>query len=339
MLYGTVISATPTELTGRLAIPAGANSGTYSVVVTTVDGGTGSKSNAFRINYLPLPAISSINQTSGYRNSTVVFTLMGQNFQTGGTYARLYINSTVAPVEAILTSITDTRITGSVTIPASQPSGIYRLDILTLDGGSASRKNAFTINPLPKPQITAVTPASSYRNRTLVITVTGTNFQPYGGTYVNLTHPANNTDISLSLISINANRLNGTITIPPDAPTTLFWKLNVTTLDGGRITRPSAITFKQYPSPTFLSITPVKGNRATPVAFTLKGTNFQMEGTNVTFWNRTGNTVVVPTIFTVSTNQVTGSVLFPADANQSWFVNISTVDWGQIGKEKAFAAL
>jgi PKD repeat protein len=338
-LYGTITSVTSGRITGTLAIPADQNGGSCDLVVSTIDGGSATRENAFTINNLPLPVISSINQTTGFKNSTVAFAITGNYFQPwGSTFVRLS-SPAGAPVNAAVTNVTGTKITGTFRIPAGAATGKYRLDVVTLNGGTAALQNAFTINPAPKPQITAVSPTWTYRNRTLIITVTGANFQPSGGTYVNLTHPANNTDISMSLISVTPGRLNGTVMIPPDAPTSLLWKLNVTTLDGGRATMPSAITIKTYPAPAFGSISPVKGNRGAPIAFTLKGTNFQTEGTNVTFWNRTGNTVIVPTLVSVSPTEVTGSVLFAADANQSWYVNITTVDGGQIGKEKAFTAL
>jgi C1A family cysteine protease len=338
-LYGSVTSITGTKISGTLAIPADAAAGPCDLMVTTVDGGTTTKESAFTISFPPLPTITSINQTAGFRNSTVPFLITGNNFQPGGgTWVRLYAPG-VPQIDGALASVTGPTMTGTFTIPWNAATGKYRLDVFTVSGGGASRMSAFTVNPVPKPVIATVTPAQSYRNRTLIITVTGTSFQPSSGTYVNLTHPANSTDISVTLISVTPTRLNGSVTIPPDAPTTLLWKLNVTTIDGGRGTRPSAIAIQQYPAPTFGSITPARGNRSVPVAFTLKGTNFETGGTTVTFWNRTGNTAIAPTILSVSTTQVTGSVLFPADANQSWYVNISTVDWGTVAKEKAFTAV
>ena len=335
-LYGAVTSATDTRITGTLAVPAGTTGGVYDLLVTTVDGGTAAREGALTLNYFPLPVISAINQTSGYRNTTVPFIITGTNFQPGGgTFVR--INSTAgAPVPASLSSVTGTGITGSFAIPYNAASGKYRLDVLTVSGGSASRQNAFTVNPMPKPLITAISPAQSYRNRTFIVTVTGNYFQPAGGTFVNLTHVTNSTDISMSLISVTTTRLNGTVTVPPDAPTTPVWKLMVTTIEGGQSARSSAISIQSYPAPTFTSIAPNSGLNNTIVAFTVKGTNFQAGGTNMTFWNRTGNTVLAPTIISVSPTQVIGNVTIPPHANQSWYVNISTVDGGLVSKEKAF---
>ncbi|MDD4137857.1 MAG: hypothetical protein PHT99_08215, partial [Methanoregula sp.] len=78
------------------------------------------------------------------------------------------------------------------------------------------------------------------------------------------------------------------------------------------------------------------GYNGATVAFTLTGTNFQEGGTNVTFWIRAGNTVLVPLILNVKSTQFVGSVALPPEVNQSWYVNISTVDGGSVSKEKAF---
>jgi hypothetical protein len=223
------------------AVPADATSGSYDVVVSTLDGGIASKTNAFTINYLPIPTITSINLTSAYRNSTVDFFLTGKNFQPNGTYVRLYLNATAPQVDANLNVVTSTKVIGRFTIPASQPTGKYRVDLITVSGGSATKFNAFTINPAKQPTFNSLTPTTDYEN--------------------------------------------------------------------------------------------------SPVAFTLKGTNFQPGGTIVTFWNKTGNKVLEPTIFSTSTTQIVGSVYIPVDYTGAWYVNITTVDGGMVSRENVFTTL
>ncbi len=249
MVYGAVSSATSTTITGTFVVPAGSTGGTYDLLVTTVDGGSTSKAAAFTLNNLPLPTISAINQTAGYRNTTVPFTITGTNFQpgAGGTYVR--INSTAGPpVLATLSSVTGTIITGTFAIPYNAVTGLYRLDLLTTSGGSASKLNAFTVNPMPAPVISSVSPASSFRNRTFVLTVTGANFQPDGLTLMaaDLVSPAA-VYYNVSLISATTTRFNGSVTVFANATTATPWKLNVTTKEGGRTSRPSAITIQSYP--------------------------------------------------------------------------------------------
>jgi hypothetical protein len=335
-MYGAVTSISPTRITGTFTIPPNADGGSHDLMVRTVDGGTTIRQNALVIDNLPLPVITSINQTSGFRNSTVIFDIKGNYFlPNGGTFVRL--NSTAAvPIYGVLSSVTATDAIGTFTIPYNAGTGYYRLDLVTVSGGPASKPNAFAVSPQPRPLITTTTPTQSYRNRTFFMTVTGSNFQAGSGTSVFLTHPTGNVNITMGLTSLTPVRLNGTITVPADAPTTPLWKLNVSTIDGGVATKSAAIAIQSYPAPTFTSITPASGLNNTVVAFTVRGTNFQTPGTNVTFWNKTGNAVLDPTILSVSSTQVAGTVSIPSNANQSWYVNISTVDGGLVSKVNVF---
>ena len=336
-IYGRVTSVTPASITGTLAVSADGTGGAYGLTVATVDGGSTSRESALTIVSLPLPVISTINQTSGYRNTTVTFAIKGNYFlPDGGTFVRLYTSADGSAIPATLTNVTGTRITGTFRIPSNATTGVYRLDVLTVSGGSGGKLNAFAVKPLPRPQILSVSPAQSYRNRTFVLTVTGNYFEPDSGTIVDLTSPTGGVVLNISLINVTTTWLNGTVTIPADAPTTPLWKLNVTTIDGGLSTKASAVTVQSYPRPTFTSITPASGLNDTVVSFTVKGTNFQTGGTDITFWNRTGNTVLVPTIINISSTQLSGNISIPSHANQSWYVNISTVDGGTLSREKAF---
>jgi metallophosphoesterase (TIGR03768 family) len=339
-IYGRIVSATNTKATGTFAVPALSTGGTYDLVVTTVDGGSATKESAFTVNAFPLPVVSAINLTSGYRNTTVPFLITGNNFQPdGGTWVRLY--STTAPqIDGILTNVTGPKMSGTFTIPYNAGTGKYRLDVFTVSGGGGSRLNAFTVNPLPAPTVSSVLPADSYRNRTFVITATGTNFQPDGLTLmtVDLISPAN-LYYNVSLISATTTRLNGTVTVPANATTATGWKLNITTKEGGRASKPSAIIIKAFPAPGFTKITPATAYSGGTVSFTLGGTNLEAGGTNVTLWNRTGNTVLVPDILWSNATMVIGSITIPSVTDQSWYVNISTVDGGSVGAPKAFTVI
>ena len=50
------------------------------------------------------------------------------------------------------------QITGNVSIPFNAPTGAYRLDITTADGGVVNKPNAFTVNVFPAPAITTGVP-------------------------------------------------------------------------------------------------------------------------------------------------------------------------------------
>ena len=81
-IYLNITSINPTTIVGTLNITRDATPGAYDVAVTTVDGGTATKESAFTINFIPLPTISNINRTFGYKNTTVTFLINGKDFQT-----------------------------------------------------------------------------------------------------------------------------------------------------------------------------------------------------------------------------------------------------------------
>jgi hypothetical protein len=200
------------------------------------------------------------------------------------------------------------------------------------------KQNAFTIGLPKQPTIGSITPKEAYVNSTFVITVKGTDFQPDGGTYVNLFHPDGPQNITVNPVSVTPTQFTGTVTIPADAPTTTLWKLNLSTINGGAA-KPQAFTIKSVPAPGFGSLTPTSGFENTTVAFTLKGSNFQATedgGTNVTFWNKATNQVLLSTLYSVNSTWAVGSVELPNYYNGTWAVNISTGDGGTITKNAGF---
>ena len=332
-LNTTLTSVTPTKITGNFTIPADVSTSTLDLVVTTIDGGTTVKTSAFNVNYLPLPTLAAapLNVTSAYKNSTVTFILLGNYFQPDNTYVRLYLNSSVTPVYAVLTSVTPTRITGSFTIPYDQPSGKYRLDLFTTSGGSVSKLSYFTISPAPRPTISGISPTTIYQNNTFLMTVNGDNFQTGSGTNVSLSYGTN--QYFMTLNSVTKKQLNGTFTIPLTATAATGYKLNVTTLDGGGMATPYSFTVMQNPKAVVTAISAGTSTnpayRNTTVAFTVTGKYFQTQdgAMNVTFWNRTQNQPFNATLYSVTTTQIIGSVFIPSDAPlNTWYVNASSAD-------------
>jgi len=195
--------------------------------------------------------------------------------------------------------------------------------------------NAFTVNTAKQPSITSVTPSPAYVNSTFIITIKGQNFQPEGGTFVYLVHPTGPQNIQVSLISLTATQLNGTVTIPADAPTSALWKLNVTTLDGG-ISKPFAVTIKPVYPPTIGTITPATGYPNGTISYTLKGTNFQPGMTTVDLSNP-GFGELNTTIYSITATQIIGGISFPANApTGTWRLNVTTPDGGKTSRVSAF---
>jgi PKD repeat protein len=338
-----IINVTGPAIRGSIVLPPGLWTGPYDVQVWTADGGTATKAGAFTITTQRNPTVTSIAPVTAPKNSTAAFVIRGTNFPTlAPPLVRLYRAADGYAIYATVSDSNITTITGTFDIPFNATAGRYRLDIASpVTVSSGSKENAFTVTNVSAPQVTAVTPTSAYRNRTFVITVTGSNFQGSSGTTANLSTPSYAREISLALINLTPTRFNGTVTFPADVPAGASWKLNITTIDGGTTTKTSAIAITSYPEPTIGTITPVTGFRNTTVLFTLTGTNFQTAGGNDTyvwFWNRTSHAMIAPTIYSVTPTLVTGSIALPDDADPAYNVNITTVDGGTVMKQNAFAA-
>ena len=234
----TVNTITATTINGTVVVPYNAPTGAWNVSVTTLDGGTIWKPSAFTVSRFPAPTILSISPVSGFRNTTVSYTITGTNFMPGQTTVVLS-NTSSGELASTVYSVTSTRITGAFEIPSTIPTGAWRLNVSTLDGGLASKPSAFTVNKLPVPAITSFTPSTAYRGTPVSFVINGNNFQPGGLTTVNLTK-AGQTDIQTTLTSVFPTQITGTVTIPSDN-TTGSWKVNVTTVDGGVGTKLNAI--------------------------------------------------------------------------------------------------
>ena len=163
----------------------------YRLQVTTKDGGTVSKLQAFTITPLPLPVMNTLTPASGYLNIMVPFTLTGNYFLNGGTTVILRTVGTTIP--ATLTSVNTTTVQGSFVIPGTARTGSYSLYVITTGGGFNSKPNMFTVKT--PPVITTISPASGYRSTTVAFTLTGTNFEP-GATAVTFLNQSANQSVA-----------------------------------------------------------------------------------------------------------------------------------------------
>jgi hypothetical protein len=337
MLYSVISN----KIIGNVIIPAGAPSGKYRLEVTTADGGVVSKNEAFTITAQPLPTITSITPTSAYQNSTVSFTLKGKDFQQGGTVVKLRavgttINATVSSISSDLTTAT-----GTFDVPYNSATGLYRLDVITTNGGFASKMGAFTVNRNLKPTITSISPNSGLRNTSVLFTLKGTNFQPDGTTFFFLNQSVNGSvdtivNITPTVYSISSTQIIGGVDIPLNASQKL-WKINISTVNGGQNTALAAFTVNPMPKPTITAISPTKGAAGSTVMFTLTGTNFQERaGTKVYFLN--GGQNISASISWISPTSLTGTVAIPAGTGK-WSVNAITVDGGNYTKANIFSAV
>ena len=336
----TVNTITATTISGTVVVPFQAPTGSWNVSVTTFDGGTVWKAPAFTVSNFPAPTITSITPATGTKGSPVAFTLVGTNFELAGTSVNIIEDTSGTVLNTTLISVTPTKIVGNFTIPANVPASLYRLQVATADGGVVSKIQAFTINYLPLPVMTTLTPNSGYLNGPVPFTLTGNNFLD-GGTTVTLRTVG--TTITASTTSVNTTTVLGSFPIPLSAGTGPY-TLYVVTTGGGFNSRATTSTGApiftvQTPTPMIGTISPPSPwYRDTTVAFTLTGSNFQSDSTTVTFQNQTLNKTagagpineMDPMIFSVTPTQIVGSVSIPNNVDlTTWKVNVTTLNGGQ----------
>jgi hypothetical protein len=226
----TLTRITSTAIDGTIQIPADAPTGMYRLDIITADGGVVNRINAFRVNAVSPPVISTLTPTSGAKNSIVAFTITGSNFQDGDkTSLALQDDVSGSLLTTRIYSVTPTKIIGSVDVPGSVPSGKYRLEVTTADGGKVNRYEAFTVNYLALPVITSISPTSGTHGTAVNFTLKGNNFVD-GGTIVRIRAPGST--INSTLTSTNFTTAAGYFPIPAGAPPGPY-RLDVITLGGG----------------------------------------------------------------------------------------------------------
>jgi PKD repeat protein len=335
-----VNGGTSTTLTGNLAIPGNATTGPYRLDIITADGGVVNKRDAFRVETVKAPTIISLTPDSGTKGTQVAFTLTGTNFQPGKTSVRIVDDTTGTEAYTSLLGTTPTRIIGTFGIPATAPSGKYRLEVKTADGGETSRYEAFTVRYLGLPVITSLTPASGNRNSTVQFILKGGNFVD-GGTTVRLRAPDSTIRATLTEVNTTTGTITGSFFIGANNVTGPY-RLDVITTNGGFSRMQNAFTVRNAVSPSVGSISPASGSRGKTVAFTLKGSGFVAGGTSVKFSRQgTGSPGGVaelePTLISVSPTQIIGSMAIPDEAApDAWKIDVTTADGGTVTRADAF---
>lgn len=140
----TLTSVTSTQIRGRIVIPANAWVGAYTVTITTVDGGSVSRTGAFTVTSpTPPPTITGVTPTTATRNTVWSYTVTGTNFVSGQTTVTL-TRAGSANIATTVTSTSATQIRGNIRIPATATPGLWNV-LVNTPGGSATRANAVRI--------------------------------------------------------------------------------------------------------------------------------------------------------------------------------------------------
>ncbi|HII98396.1 MAG TPA: PQQ-binding-like beta-propeller repeat protein [Methanoregula sp.] len=332
---------TTTRIEGSVDVPANALLGNgWSVNVSTIDSGrNGTRPAAFTVANTPPPTLSSLTPNYGSKNTTVVFTIAGTNFQTGDGKTRVRIYEDVMDTELAvnMTSLTPTKITGTVEVTNDAMAGSHILEVKTVDGGTVTKPAAFSVRYSGIPTIMAFRPDSGYHNETVEFSITGTNFQP-GNTVVALKNQTNGAVLNTTnLTRVTSTAISGTIHVPANAPTG-YYRLDLTTTDGGVTNKRNAFRVKQVMPPTIASITPTTGAKGSVVAFTIRGTNFQGgDKTTVQVYDVVSGTWLSTTLLQVTETTIIGSVTIPNSAPAGKYtLDVRTADGGTASRYEAF---
>jgi len=204
------------------------------------------------------PIITSITPTSGYRNTTVSFTIRGTNFQPGFTTV-VFRNQSTGVITTTLNSVTLTQIKGDIAIPKNASPGLWNIRVTRTSGSTNTSLNAFTVRKYEVPTFTAIIPAFAFQETTAGYSITGRNFRP-GFTTVRFRNATGAVISKNTLTKVTATQINGKLVIPKNAWNGAF-SVTITTVDGGSVNRGNAFTLYSLPDPSY----PINSNVFTTV--------------------------------------------------------------------------
>ena len=259
---GTVLSSNKTSISCSFAL-AGAPTQVYNLTVRNPDGQNVTLTDAFTVTNSS-PTITSITPTSGFNASSLSATIVGTAFRKGATVS-LTNGSTI--LTGTITNRTTTKILCTFPLTGVRP-GLYNLTVLNIDSSSATRLNAFTVNPSGfYPTISTVIPKSGENKAPLPVVITGTNFRK--GATVTITNETTTKTV--------AGTLTGTTQIKCSLPLTGLpiglYNLTVQNTDGSSVTEPGAFLVTNR-IPMVTAVSPTSGANKTSVSVAITGTNF-----------------------------------------------------------------
>jgi hypothetical protein len=305
-------------ITCSISLPAGATPGLWNVVVTNADGQTGTLPGVFRIR-TPTPTVTAITPNTQVRGWTVSVTnLAGTNFRPGAS-VRL-VNSSAGPdiIASNVVVVSATRITCTFDLAGAAASS-RNVTVANPDSDAGSLVNGFSVTG-NAPTLTARNVTSGNRGWPVVVSLTGTGFQPGAGVRLMRTgYP----DIVASGVSVlSPTQITCTLNLLGAAPGT--WNILVINPEGKTS---GTLTFTvNSPTPTISTSTPATGVRGTSVSITsLTGTGFQ-PGALVDYYYGTTR-INMTDINVISGTRISGTLNIPFGATAgSYGVRVINTD-------------
>jgi len=226
-----------------------------------------------------------------------------------------------------VTVVNDTTITCNFDLTGAA-AGAWNVVVTNPDAQSGTLPNGFTVETVPPPTITSITPSSGVNTGTVQITnLAGSNFQTTGTTTVKLTK-SGQADVNATDVTVVSS---SQITCEFDLRTAIAtgpWNVVVTNPDSQSGQLSDGFTVNAPPTaPTITSITPSSGVNTGTVHITdLAGTNFYTAGTaNVAEvkLTRVGETDIVATNLTVLSTSITCDFDLTGAATGEWNVVVT----------------
>ena len=319
---GTVLSSNKTSISCSFAL-AGAPTQVYNLTVRNPDGQNVTLTDAFTVTNAT-PTITSISPTSGFNASSLSATIVGTAFRNGATVS-LTNGSTTLP--GTITNRTTTKILCTFPLTGVRP-GLYNLTVLNIDSSSATRSNAFTVNPSgTNPTIAGLSPVSGVNTAALPLTITGTNYR--AGATVTITNGTTNKTVSGTLTGSTIIKCSLPLAGLPYG----LYNVTVRNSDGSNVTMQDSFSITN-PTPAITGISPVSGYTSGSSVVTISGSKF-VTGAGISLVR--GGTSIPGTITSFTTTKIVGTFALTGAASGSY--NLTVTNPGGPNATKPFAVI
>ena len=250
---------------GRLEaqVPTGITPGTYDVVVTNPDGGTGTLPNGYTVEEPPL-AVHGVSPPMGKDDAETDIIVVGENFKTDPNIPTVKIG------DAPGTECTNVRVVSSTcilaTVPAMMP-GLYNLIVDNADGEQATLENGYTVVGVPT--LSSGGPTSGAANKTTPLTVHGANFVYIPKVEILTDPPTRCTDVRfVSSAQLEANVPSGI------EPGTYGIRVTNPLEKAGELPAAYEVTAPPVNEPTVTGVNPARGSNGAATEVTITGSGF-----------------------------------------------------------------
>ncbi len=295
-----------------------ATTGTWTIVVTNTDTGSGSLVAGFTVS--AAPTVSTCTPSGGPNDRSATITnLAGTGFVEGATVKLTKDGQAdIAATSVVITSATEIDCVFPVT--GADP-GVWAITVTNADTGDGVLTEGFTVAAAPT--VSGITPSGGANDRSVSITnLAGTGF--VSGATVKLTKDGQSDINASSVVVSTATKITCTVNCAGVAAGT--WNVVVTNTDAGDGQLNNGFTVNA--APTLTSVTPATGASGTSVAITdLAGTEFD-SGATVKL-TKTGQADINATgVTVVSGTQITCIFPLAGASTGLWNVVVANTDAG-----------